>query len=461
MSAALDSIVRLDISSQTATVATVSTTVPLILGTSSPGWPANDVVHNYTSASDLLTDGFTSTSVEYLWAQALTAQRTVPTNFLVGRRSEAQSSANPQIDTIAVGTVTAAHVYSFTLGSKVYSYTSVSNDTKANILQGLTASVVADPNAVVTAVFVPADSVIELTANVGGQSLTYSAVDSNLTQTTTQPSAAAQHPPLSDDDLVAVQGQDDSWYGLVLAGASDADIQTAAAWVESNYKRLFAVTADPECADSTNTSNVLSTLVGENFSRTALIVSPLGYNTGVNSAWVGDQLPQVPGSNNWNNRTLMGQVADKWSSSQLLTLRGVPVAGTGGRFANVFTTVQGVDVMQLGRNVDGSYIDDEIGKDWLRFNIQAAVFQSMVDAPGKIPYTDAGVGILLAAVHSVLNQGVSNGLIDDTAGITVTAPKVSTVPKAQRAGRVAPTISFACTLQGAINAINIVGTIQI
>lgn len=459
--AAIDNIISINITQSSTAVPTVSTTIPLILGTTNPGWADGDVVHAYESAAGLLADGFTATSPEYVYALALTSQSTIPNEFLVGRRSGATTAGEPEIDRISVGDVEANHVYTFTLNGRTYSYTSGPTDSAQIIVQGLHDSVAADTAATVTASLDNNGLYLILTGTVDGQAFTMTGFDSALVRNQVQGSSAAEAPALATSDLAAIQAQDDSWYGLLLAGASDAEIMTAASWVQAQRKILVGCSSSSEIGDPQSTTDLGAKLKSGSFSRTALMYSPASAALGIEAAWVGGQLPQTPGTNNWAFRSLLGQQVDKLTAASSLACIGNPVAGVAGKNVNTYISVGGQGITQMGTCGSGEYIDVTVGVDWLFFNLQSTIYSALVNTPGKVPFTDAGMAILVAATRAVLDTAAANGLVDATQGITIKTAKVATVTQAQKAQRRAPAINFTCVLQGAINAVTINGTVSV
>ncbi len=83
--AAIDNLINITITQSTQAVALDSFAIPLIIGKTNPGW--TDRVHVYASPAGLLTDGFTSTSPEYLAALSMYSQTVTPTTFMVGLRT--------------------------------------------------------------------------------------------------------------------------------------------------------------------------------------------------------------------------------------------------------------------------------------------------------------------------------------------------------------------------------------
>ncbi|RYF51817.1 MAG: DUF3383 family protein [Cytophagaceae bacterium] len=265
------------------------------------------------------------------------------------------------------------------------------------------------------------------------------------------------------DALSAIRAQNDTWYGLILAAATDGDILALAPIIESEQKMLFTSSVTPGLKDSANKDNLGVTLAAKGYKRTVL-THTIANTTGiVEAGWVGGQLPQTPGSNNWAYKTLPGVQVDTFNANQLQTLYGVPVAGVPGRNINAYVSVGGTPVMFPGITSGGQYIDITIGFDWLMANIKTNLFATL-SAASKVPYTNAGAAMLMSAVNEILRQGATNGLIDDKDPdfpITVTCQPVSQVQKAKRAARIAPNIYFTCRLQGAFNSVDINGIITV
>lgn len=446
----LDQIVNVTITQQTSSVPGPSFQIPLIIG---PNAPWGDQVRAYSSAAGMLEDGYDETDAEYVYALELTEQDVVPALFYVGKRS----AAVKQVNTLAVATLTSAHVYSITIDQVPVSYTAQIADAQQDVLNGLLAAIAAafptaNPISGVVA-GTGAGALLTLTSSVFGQGVAYTGVDSLLTLVQT----VANHGIAQDLGLIIAENN--SWYGIILCSNTDYDISQMAAAVEAITKVFIGVSSDSDIPTSV-TTDLLSILKGKNYDRTGLVYTALSFNKGIEAAWIGGQLPQTPGSNNWAFNTLKGISPDILSENAQAVLIGVPEAQVKGKNGNIYQTVGGKDITQMGTMVSGQYIDITIGLDWLRSTIQFNLYNALTSAP-KIPYTDKGTAVLISAVQAAIQQGVVNGLIDGDSPITVTAPVVLSVPQSQRANRVAPTISFTCRLQGAFNAVIVKGTVTV
>lgn len=447
MAASLDQIIKVSISQATAAVAQPSFSTALIVGPTDPGW--TDSVHVYTSPDELLTDGYDNADPEYIYAQSLYGQTFTPTQFMVGKRL----SPVAQIDTLAVTTVSSGHAYSLKLNGITYTYTASGGDTQQAILTALEGFLVASGLVSGNVTGTGGSALLTLTAVNQGQALTYSSIDANLAHVNTIQSVGIA------GDLATISAQNDEWYCLLIAAPGDQDILQAAPYIQANEKICLASTSTSAVATG-STTDVGSVLHSAAYDRTGVMYKALDANLGPMAAWAGGQLPQVPGSNNWAWKSLAGIQSDKLTSAQQIACRGVPTAGTKGKCVNIYTSLSGFGVTQVGTMASGQFIDVVIGNDWVKQNIQARLYQSLISSP-KIPYTDRGSSILISAVRSVLDEGVINGFIADLDTDAVTAPSVLSVSALQRANRIAPTISFHYRLAGAYNAIVVQGTVTI
>lgn len=451
--AAIDTLVKINIAQNTQSVPTASFSIPLIIGPTSTSWGTTDFVHAYTDPASMLDDGFTTSSPEYIYALELFEQDISPSEFFVGHRA----AAVKQVDTFAVGVNAPTHTFAFTLNGIVISYTSGGSDTQQVVLGGLlTAIGVAFPtNPPVTGAVTGTGSgaLLTLTSSVFGQPVIYTAVDADLTLVNVTANYSLAN------DLANIIGANNTWYGIALCSNTDADISELATAVEALKKIFIGVSNDAAIA-TTSTTDLLSVLKGKSYKRTALIYSPLSFNLGIEAAWMGGQLPATPGSNNWAYKTLIGISPDVISDNARGIIIGNPVAQIAGKNGNIYSTIGGVNITQMGQMVGGQFIDITIGLDWLESTLQTNIFAALVQSK-KIPYTDKGTTVLMQAVKAAIDQGVVNGLIDGASPITIDAPPVLSVPANQRANRVAPTITFTCRLQGAFNAVDVEGTVTV
>lgn len=264
------------------------------------------------------------------------------------------------------------------------------------------------------------------------------------------------------NDLAAIIAENNTWYGCMLSEPSDADIEAMAAAIEP-LKKIFISSTSTAAVAQSGSTDFASVMGKAGYERTALIYTQ-NANGIAEAAWLGSQLPQVPGTNDWAYTTLKGVTPDSLSDNQRAVLYGVPVAGIAGKNVNTYSVLgSNTAVTLLGQMIGGQWIDIVIGLDWLRSRIISGIYEQVASA-GKVPYTDAGAAMLMLPVSNVLQEAAANQLLDGNDAdypLRVTCDKVSAVPKSQRANRIGPTIRFQARLQGSVCSIAVSGTVTV
>lgn len=452
MSAPISQIVNVTISQQTAAVPQPSFSIPAIGGPSTVLAAPGDYAI-YTDLAGMIADGFTTSDQEYIRAAELLSQALSPEEFVVFRYNPAVA----QQDTFQVNTLVASHNYKFTLNGLLIQYTSTGLDTQQSILTALLAAIgVAFPtNPPVTGAVVGtgAGATLTLTASAPGAGFTITLVDADLTHVAT----VANHSIVSDIQTEQASPGGDIWYGLTICSQLASDIKQVAAYIETQIKIFIADSVDAGILVPATTTDIASVLKGFGYTRTGIIYSQTA-NDGSAAAWLGGQLPQVPGASTWKFKQLVGITPSELTSTERTTCIGLP--GIPEKNCNIYDVVGGVPITEEGIMSGGQFIDITVFIDWLVSTMQVNVFTKLVQSP-KIPYTDQGIAIVENGVRQTLNQGVANGGIDGNSPITVTVPQVLAIPTADRAERVLPDVKFSCRLAGAIHFVQIQGVVTV
>ncbi|MCK3654221.1 hypothetical protein A4G19_12440 [Pasteurellaceae bacterium Macca] len=139
---------------------------------------------------------------------------------------------------------------------------------------------------------------------------------------------------------------------------------------------------------------------------------------------------------------------------------------------NTYTYYDDVAMIAEGTVLGGRFADEIVILDWFRDAVQKEVFARLYKSPTKIPLTDAGQAILMAAVEKVCLEGVYNGAFapgvwtgdsfgnlhtDDylEKGFYVYAAPMSTLSDSDREQRKATPIQVAVKLAGAIHHVDV------
>ena len=134
-------------------------------------------------------------------------------------------------------------------------------------------------------------------------------------------------------------------------------------------------------------------------------------------------------------------------------------------------------IIQQGTQMDGSWSDEVIGLDWLQNYLQTNVYNVFYTSTTKVPQTNQGVALIVAAVNTALERAKNNGLVAPGTwngigigslttgsylqnGYYTYAPDVSTQSQAERDARKAPSVQCAVKLGGAFHNADIIVNVE-
>lgn len=421
----LQDVVEVIITRDTASIDTASFNIPLVLASFTN---FSERTRTYTSI-DGVADDFNSTSNVYKIVQTLFSQEIKPPSVVVGRRQVDEVTLTP--------TVANSTAYTVTINDVDYTFTSDASATAAEITAGLDTAIGA------LAGFTVTDNTGTLTVEVTTPGTAWSiSTSSNLTQVNTAPTETWT------DALIAVEDENNEWYALISETRVKADILELAAAIEARRKIYGAATADTD-VPTTATTDLASALSDLNYERTFLIYLPTAATQYPEAAWIGSQLPEVPGSNDWDLKSASGITVSSLSETQKTNLRN--------KNTNFYTRKAGIEIFQDGNMVSGSPIDEQIFIDWLVARLEESVFFRMVNVK-KIPFTRTGATIIENDIRTVMSQGVTNGGIADDTPYLVQAPDPLAIPEVQRAQRIMGDFIIRFRLAGSVRKVIIRGS---
>ncbi len=257
---------------------------------------------------------------------------------------------------------------------------------------------------------------------------------------------------------LARAGQAAEFYGIHITSFKDpADVQAAVAWAEAKEK-LFAF----EYEDYANCPV-------RNFSyyRSFGMYSgdPDGYGEGESPAenryaalaWMAKCFGYDPGTETWHLKELAAVVPSALSAVQKKELEE--------KHLNAFLRYAGCNCTIGGYTLAGEWIDVIRFRDWLKAEMQANVFGAL-KTNRKVPYTDAGIGLIEGKMEETLKKGQDIGGIAPTeydtdgnvvSGYTVTVSQAADLTEAERKSRRLKGCRYTARLAGAIHAVEIEG----
>lgn len=434
----LSDIVNVTIVTETASVLQAGFGVPLVLGTHTYN---SDLIRFYSSTSDMISDGFTTTDGEYLAVQAILAQNPRPEQVAVGRRTHLPTQRYAITPVVADNTA-----YTMKVNGQSVTFTSGTSATAADIIGGLKTLI--DALTMGTGKTVTTSdqtTYLRVLANTAGSVVPVEVTD---------PSKLAIVQDHSDGgvaaDLAAIQLVDDTWYGVINLFNSAAEVAAVAGWVEGAGKMFFADTQDSGVLGSGST-DIGSTLKTSAYARTALLYHP---NPGAFAAgaWAGRCLPLDPGSETWKFKTLSGVPAVTLTATQINNMKA--------KYVNYYYSLGGKNITAEGVVSANEFIDIIRGRDWMQARLQENIYARLVNAK-KIPYTDAGIAVVEAEVRAQIDDGIRVGFLAASPAPTVTVPKASSASANDKAARILKNVSFTATIAGAIHKLVISGTISV
>jgi hypothetical protein len=382
------------------------------------------------------------TEADYPWIHRLIttifSQNPRPDSLLIGRR------ANRPTQTISVVPTVfgEGYVYSIEIEDETATYTVQSGDVLADIIAGLTTAIDALTGPV-NATDVSSTSMTIACTTVGRiLSMTLDPAVFTVTDATTDPGLAA--------DLSAILAENEGFYGLLIDSNGRAEVEAAAGWVETRDRLFLGDSDETDVINPLASSDLMSELNGLARLRSALLYTGGKIGQGYAAAWMARMFAAFdPGVATWAYKTLAGVAAYELTSSQ----QGAIDTKKGNRYSRLFGTSNTL----FGFVCSGEFLDVVHGLDWLRARLIERLFLLLRTNP-KLPFTDASIAIVVAAVREILQLAVDVGVL---ASFEVTAPTVAQVPLADRAARRLPNVNFIARLAGAIHLIEVTGTVSV
>lgn len=255
---------------------------------------------------------------------------------------------------------------------------------------------------------------------------------------------ATGSPTTLTDALNTLMQQHSDFYYLVSTVQGDDEIAELAEWV-STQDKIYAA--------STSSETLYTTLNGL-YENVFLLVhdQPRQYPA---EGLVALLAPQEVGSYTWTFKTIQGVSPVAYDDTKVNDIHN--------NNACTYLRVSGVDITSHGVATSGDYIDVVQATHFLKARLAEAVFRLLATNP-KIPYTDTGIALVVAEVDNVLKQAFRQGIIADDNGeplYTITVPKRADIPENTRAQRVLPNIEWTATIAGAVEKVEIRGTLMV
>lgn len=253
-------------------------------------------------------------------------------------------------------------------------------------------------------------------------------------------------------DLAAIKLASNSWYGLVTPFNSEALINAAAGWVESNSKLYPAATLDSAVAtvtESGSATDVGHDIKAASYARSWAFHHPSN-DEFADAAQLGKFFTFSPGSETWRMKTLTGVTAETYTDTEITNMKA--------RYAHYYYDLGGLSVVGGDAKTGaGEYVDRTRGIDWYTSELQADLADMLLGS-AKVPFTNPGIDMVEAVVRKRNTAGIKAGLIAADPEPVVTAPDVADVSTANKTARTLTDVVTEWTLAGAIHHITVTVT---
>ena len=404
-----------------------------------------------TEASELLDLGIDQADPLYIAVRDAFKQIPAVPRIFVGRRHVETSRVTVTRASVAEYTITMKwRAADGTVQTADAKFTGLADSTPTTIAAGLVAAITASA-APVEASAVGAE--VSITAN-DAETAVAVAIKGSLSLAIP---TSAETPTAA---LTACRRENADWYGVALASRVEADVLDAAEWVESNGCLFGVSSAQAGIIDAAVDTDIASKCQQRQYFRTHVWYHGQAASEALESAVMANRFTYYPGGETWANTRLAGVTYDNLSEGQALAVHG--------KNANTFEQMRNFAITQNGKVAAGEWIDVIRGRDWLAEQVKINVATQLINADGKVPFTDDGIQIIVNGVRQALMLGQARGLIApdeiDSAGrkipgFVISAPRSMDISANDKANRILRDLKFSARLAGAIHVAEIKGNL--
>ena len=278
-------------------------------------------------------------------------------------------------------------------------------------------------------------------------------------------------------ELDAVVAFDDEWYWMVFTSEfRDLDaMDDAIAWVEARNKQLFLCSNDAATESVSDQTSVAARNKGGAFDRTSVFYHDNGelYPDAAAAGYVATRnFDQAATAYTLKFKKLGGVTPVNKPSAVIQAITGfVPNLGLDaneGHLANTYVNIGGLDMVVEGNTLSRAFIDEIHASDWLVARAGEEVL-SVLTNNDRVPMTNTGVHMLVAAVEAVMERAALAGLIADVEDAAtgeylpayeIQVERVESMPAATRRNRIAPDIRVNFRYAGAVHYVTVRLTMQ-
>jgi hypothetical protein len=428
----------IEIEKVSARISTASFHIPLIMGTNAD---FDETYRTYQNIAQVLEDFATNTQ-EYLAATSIFAQSPGPDTIVIGKRGTDVAQVDDitfNADFVAANSIS-LKINGVEIGPIVYGVSHLATIT------ALAAAIEASPF-ISDATVQAGNRIIRITGQTAGIPfyITDIAVTLGASQATGVLSNVTPNRGIADDlgDLREIY---DNWYVLIMTEKGIPITLEAAKYIETVDKMFSVGTSDDDTLDEADEDNVIFLLHagGYNNSFSSLMANT---NTYLDAGIVGKWLPYDPGTETLKFKQVALATVYEATQNQFSNLFEIN--------GNVYAIDKGYPHYLEGKTASGHFVDFIRYIHYLKARLEESIFVPLIEN-SKVPYTDAGAGLIESVIRELLQGHVDQGKLTE---YTVTVPLVSSMAAQDRAQRKFGPIKFTATTTSAFHNIVIRGTV--
>jgi hypothetical protein len=227
-----------------------------------------------------------------------------------------------------------------------------------------------------------------------------------------------------------------------------------AKWVETKGEHVaFIWDSSSDAYDGAGDTDLAKAYVAAGNTGDRLVCVSGEKETGSNyiSGILGKNLPYLPATTAWTHRQLNNVVVSVFTETECANLDT--------KNYGYVINIGGLNVYEgKGKTASGNYIDDTMLIDFFIARISESIFNLLANLK-KLPFTDKGIGAVKAKIDSILAEATANGQI--TGNYLTIVPSVSSIPTADKEGRILRNVEFTFTPTGAVHALTINGVLSL
>lgn len=255
------------------------------------------------------------------------------------------------------------------------------------------------------------------------------------------------------DDYLECQLEVNDWYMVLCVDKNNGVNHSLARQIQTELRQFQYCTNDSDCKDLV-TTDIFSKMKNSSLGRTSGLWhhDPAQYPE---FAWIGECLPDDPGSISFANKKLNGI-----TSSDHTVLGDSAISNIIDKKGNVYMSAGNAGITWEGRTFDGNTIANIRDIDFFQLALQNSLFDMFTNVR-KLPFTKAGITTAQLAMDQVFKYCEELGILSTDVGkkYILTMPELSSILQADKDANLLDGTTFTAYLANEIIKIRIEGKI--